>query len=339
MRLTKKFLGIVCTLGLLAMFCAVPVMAADEGYTYTVTVSAGKGSDAGESSINGAASVTEIKTYNGIINFADYTVVAPEGYELAGFHEAGDVTKYYGTEGFATVTGDEVFVASYKKAGITQDVNYTIKYVIQGTTTEIAPETTGVGSIGDVVLAKFKEVENYMPVGYNLQGELKSEGQIFYFPYVDISQETRIVTRVVDGQTIYVYEDVEETVPGGGAIDGGADDGAIDGGADDGAIDGGADDGAIDGGADDGNDDGAIDGGDTDGQDGEDVDTPDTPRDVIDVDDPDTPLDNNTIDDGSSASTLSTAAKIGIIAGAVVVAAAIIIIIIAAAKKKKKSDN
>ena len=331
MRLLKKFLAVVCVAGLAAMLAAFPAMADDDtGYQYTITISQGAGT---------SGSVTVKADYNDRLTLTGLTTITPpEGYYFVGFHEAG--TDRDDLVDDVTVTRDTTYIATFAKEGNRATYTYTVHYVDRDTMEEIAEPTTGTGYANDTVLLEYKVIDNYMPLAYNERATLDQDGKVINFYYTDISQETRIVIRVVDGRTIYVYEEAEQPTNqaaggnGTAAADGTAGGDAADGaGAADGGA-GGAD--AADGGAGGDADQGADQG---DGDEGEDVDTPDTPRDVIDVDDPDTPLDNNTIPTEGAGASLSTIAKVGIIAGVVVVAAVIIVIILLATKKKKKDKE
>lgn len=197
MKMAKRF----CSM--LAVFClifttALPAMAAEDEYTYTVRIFAGK-----QGTINGS----EVMEYTGL-HYGERVTFSPQSqvslnndskYYVRGIRESGkDNAESVGTASFV-VTGDADYVVSYGILG--SAVQYQIRYVdVNGR--ELAPSETYYGNVGDSPVIAFRYIEGYQPQAYNLTGALLEDAaqNVYTFTYraVEAAPATQPTTQAAE---------------------------------------------------------------------------------------------------------------------------------------------
>ncbi|WP_434309828.1 MucBP domain-containing protein [Hominifimenecus sp. rT4P-3] len=175
----KKLFVLLCGLCLTLAF-SVPVMAAEEEYTYTVRIFAGaQGTIGGQEVV-----VYKDLPYNARINFNPKSVSLNDDskYYFKGLRESGsDNSEASSLLSFA-VTGDQDYVVAYGIRG--NSVAYTVNYQDEDGNT-LAPSETFYGNVGDRPVVAFLYIEGYQPQAYNLTGTLSENAadNVFTFTY------------------------------------------------------------------------------------------------------------------------------------------------------------
>ena len=170
---------LLLSLVLSAFFRTAPVLAAGEGYTYTVRIYAGQ---------QGTFSDGEVITYHGLsygerLDFDIRRVSLKDGskYYIKGIRESGKDNATVGAASFL-VTGDQDYVVAY---GLLSDsVAYTIHYEDEDGNTLLPPETY-YGNVGDKPVVAYLYLVGYQPQAYNLTKTLSAnaEENVFTFVY------------------------------------------------------------------------------------------------------------------------------------------------------------
>ncbi len=124
-----------------------------------------------------------------------------------------------------TVTGDADYVVAYGIRG--QLVPYTVRYVIEGTETDLAPRQTFYGNVGDKPVVSYIYIDGYEPQAYNITWTLTESNPIVKFEYTPVVTAT---PEPAAQPTPYVYTEgaaeepeapVTEEIGGGAAPAGG----------------------------------------------------------------------------------------------------------------------
>ena len=217
MKRWKKIVVPLLTACLLSNLLLVNVLAAgSEGYTYTVTLSAGN-----KGTING----TDKKVISDLQNGSRVTLhindiqVTDSKYYVKGFRLSGRDNK--DEEALAppsfTVTGDVDYVVAYGIRG--NMVAYTVRY-LDASGNELAASNTFYGSVGDKPVVAYQYIDNYVPQALALTKTLQANEaeNVFEFIYTPgdpgtVTEVPNITTIVVPGAVNTVYEDI----PGGTA--------------------------------------------------------------------------------------------------------------------------
>ena len=217
MKRWKKIVVSLLTACLLSNLLLVNVLAAGpEGYTYTVTLSAGN-----KGTINGTDKKVISDLQNGskvTININDIQVTDSK-YYVKGFRLSGRDNK--DEEALAppsfTVTGDVDYVVAYGIRG--NMVAYTVRY-LDASGNELAASNTFYGSVGDKPVVAYQYIDNYVPQALALTKTLQANEaeNVFEFIYTPgdpgtVTEVPNITTIVVPGAVNTVYEDI----PGGAA--------------------------------------------------------------------------------------------------------------------------
>lgn len=346
MRAMKRLSGLFLAFCMIASM-TVPVLAAQESYTYKVRFLAGAQGEfnpSGNLSNNGTQSPKyesggclvfdglqpgqRVSFHNGMITLKD-----SGKYYVKGIRESGkdNNTVYYSA---FTVEGDKDYVVAY---GILGDaVAYTINYE-DTAGNRLAPSEIYYGNVGDRPVVSYLYIEGYEPQAYNLIGRLSENAadNVFTFVYRRATGGTTTTTTTVTpgGTTVTTttIDDGTVVVPGG-TDDGTAAGGAAGGGA--GGVGGGAGGAAADAG-----DDGAVA--------APDEEVPQGPAEIQRVDDEDLPLGNgsNILDDGSKEPTdfakllaVPTSAKVGIVSALALIAGSVVWFFGFGKRKKEKDE-
>lgn len=152
--------------------------------------------------------------YNGAQSVVKYEKgVAPTnptkpGYVFVGwFYKEGDVEKPFSFEMGITKNYD-----LYPKWSNEVNVNYTIKYVVEGTGTVLGTDT-GSARIGSSVTVKSKHFEDYFPKTTSTSVQIDQEGQVITLYYVPATEQTYTVKYVelVNGKEFPVAPSETET--------------------------------------------------------------------------------------------------------------------------------
>ena len=217
MKRWKKIVVSLLTACLLSNLLLVNVLAAGpEGYTYTVTLSAGN-----KGTINGTDKKVISDLQNGskvTININDIQVTDSK-YYVKGFRLSGRDNK--DEEALAppsfTVTGDVDYVVAYGIRG--NMVAYTVRY-LDASGNELAASNTFYGNVGDKPVVAYQYIENYVPQALALTKTLQANEaeNVFEFIYTPgdsgtVTEVPNVTTVVVPGAVNTVYEDI----PGGTA--------------------------------------------------------------------------------------------------------------------------
>lgn len=173
----RKLLGVLIAL---SMVLSTAAMAAEESYTYTVRIFAGR---------QGTIAGGEVLTYTDLhygdrISFQQSSVSLNDDskYYIRGIRESGkDNDTALATASF-TVTGDADYVVCYALLG--SSVAYTVRYV-DADGNELAPDETYYGNVGDRPVIAYLYIDGYRPQAYNLTGELLADASqnVFTFTY------------------------------------------------------------------------------------------------------------------------------------------------------------
>ena len=325
MRTISKLICTVLVLAL-ALMLALPSMAANEPYTYTVRVypgNAGQASSGEHLEMTGIAAGTRVTIGmpdNESLSFGGGTISLQEGskYFIRG-------VKVSGQDELAAlsfkVDKDMDFVAAYGMKGT--EVTYTVNFVVQATG-QVLGSATYYGVVGDKPVTAAQFFDGYRPLAMNITGTLTEGENIFNLPYEVVEPETETVpAEGEEGGTTPGGEEGEEggTTPGGEEGEEGettpegeeSEEGTTPGGEE-------------------GEEGGTTPG----GEEGEEGET--EPEEIIDIDDENVPLGPGGDGNGSWWDQISDGTKIGVgIGGAALLA--LIIGLIAARRKKKKENS
>lgn len=130
------------------------------------------------------------------------------GYVFVGwFYKEGDVEKPFSFE--MDITKDYNL---YPKWSNEVNVNYTIKYVVEGTDTVLGTDT-GSARIGSSVTVKSKHFEGYFPKTTSTSVQIDQEGQVITLYYVPATEQTYTVKYVelVNGEPRNIADSVTKT--------------------------------------------------------------------------------------------------------------------------------
>ena len=130
------------------------------------------------------------------------------GYVFVGwFYNEGDVEKPFSFEMGITKNYD-----LYPKWSNEVNVNYTIKYVVEGTGDELGTDT-GSARIGSSVTVKSKHFEGYLPKTTSTSVQIDQEGQVIMLYYVPATEQTYTVKYVefVNGEPRNIADSVTKT--------------------------------------------------------------------------------------------------------------------------------
>lgn len=130
------------------------------------------------------------------------------GYVFVGwFYKEGDVEKPFSFEMGITKNYD-----LYPKWSNEVNVNYTIKYVVEGTGDELGTDT-GSARIGSSVTVKSKHFEGYFPKTTSTSVQIDQEGQVIMLYYVPATEQTYTVKYVelVNGEPRNIADSVTKT--------------------------------------------------------------------------------------------------------------------------------
>jgi len=225
MKRWKKIVVPLLTACLLFNLLLMNVLAAD-GYTYTVTLSAGN-----KGTING----TDKQVISNLPNGSEVTLhisdiqVTDSKYYVKGFRLSGRDNK--DQEALAapsfTVTGDVDYVVAYGIRG--NMVAYTVRY-LDASGNELASSNTFYGSVGDKPVVAYQYIENYVPQALALTKTLQANEaeNVFEFTYTPgdsgtVTEITNITTVVVPGTVSTVYTDIPGETAGTDTTGGTAD--------------------------------------------------------------------------------------------------------------------
>ena len=217
MKRWKKIVVSLLTACLLSNLLLVNVLAAGpEGYTYTVTLSAGN-----KGTINGTDKkvISDLQNGSEVILHINDIQVTDSKYYVKGFRLSGRDNK--DEEALAPpsfkVTGDVDYVVAYGIKG--NMVAYTVRY-LDASGNELAASNTFYGSVGDKPVVAYQYIENYVPQALALTKTLQANEaeNVFEFIYTPgdsgtVTVVTTTTTVVVPGAVNTVYEDI----PGGTA--------------------------------------------------------------------------------------------------------------------------
>lgn len=130
------------------------------------------------------------------------------GYVFVGwFYKEGDVEKPFSFE--MDITKDYNL---YPKWSNEVNVNYTIKYVVEGSGDELGTDT-GSARIGSSVTVKSKHFEGYFPKTTSTSVQIDQEGQVITLYYVPATEQTYTVKYVelVNGEPRNIADSVTKT--------------------------------------------------------------------------------------------------------------------------------
>ncbi len=286
--------------------------AAEGGTTYTVRFFAGK---------QGAIDGQEMVEYKGLaygqelqFDLRRVTVTNDDRYYVKGIRESGkDNNKSVDRLAFK-VYGDQDYVVAYGILG--SSVAYTVNFQ-DAEGNALAPSETYHGNIGDKPVVAYLYIEGYQPQAYNLTRTLSENAadNVFTFVYTPVA-----------GPGPQAAEEEEEaagagTEEGAGGAEAGAEGGAGAAGAGPGA-------GGAAGGEAGIPDEGTPLGG---------------PEDIVDLDDEETPLGSLDLggsprEEGASASSIPTAARVGVGAAAAVVLCGCLLYFLYLRRRKEKNE-
>ena len=169
--------------------------AVETPYTYKVTVYAGN-----QGSFSGASPSEYVIQNIGydkavILDWNDMGLSLKDSgkYYVRGFKLAGHDNDELLAAGSFQVTEDTALVISY---GIRDDgmVNYTVRFLEEGTNKELASEKTYVGRVGDKPIVSHMFIENYLPNALNITGTLTSNeaDNVFTFRYHKVDYNSTV---------------------------------------------------------------------------------------------------------------------------------------------------
>lgn len=107
---------------------------------------------------------SETGTPDGYGNIIPPTVTIPEDkneYELKGYIESGKDPRNFYQGAIVNPNQDVDYVAVYKIDS--NEVKYTVQYLLRGTTTKLAPDGTFYAGIGDKPISSYIYIEGYQP--------------------------------------------------------------------------------------------------------------------------------------------------------------------------------
>lgn len=191
MRKTRRFLSVLAAFCLI-LTASVPVLAANDDYTYTVRIYSGK-----QGTIDGG----DVKEYTGLhygerVSFYPQSAVTLNDnskYYVRGLRESGKDNSESVAAASFTVTGDADYVVAYGLLG--SAVQYTVRYV-DANGAELLPSETFYGNVGDSPVIAYRFVEGYQPQAYNLTGELYADASqnVYTFTYRQVTTPTTTPT-------------------------------------------------------------------------------------------------------------------------------------------------
>ena len=166
---------------------AVPAMAADDEYTYTVRLYSGAQGLIGSEEVV----VRDGLHYGDRVTFSQRSVKLKDDskYYVKGIRESGrDNNTVMNTASFP-VTEDMDYVVVYGILG--DSVAYTVNYVDTDGNT-LAPSDTFYGNVGDAPVVAYINIDGYQPQAYNLTGRLKENAadNVFNFIYSPVTSAT-----------------------------------------------------------------------------------------------------------------------------------------------------
>ncbi len=223
MKALKRMCGLFFSFCML-VWMAVPVMAAEDSYTYQIRfLSGAQGTfdPGGNLSNNGTQSPKlesgECLLFDGMkpgdrVTFSNRMItLKDEGkYYVKGIRESGkDNNTVYFTN--FTVEGDRDYVVAYGILG--NSVAYTVHYE-DASGNSLAPSETFYGNVGDRPVVSYLYIEGYQPQAYNLIGRLSenAEENNFTFVYSRAEAGTTTTTTTVRPGTTTVTTTDGETV-------------------------------------------------------------------------------------------------------------------------------
>lgn len=181
----KKMPAVLLSLCLSAVHTA-PVMAAENGYTYTVRFFSGA-----QGTIDGREMIAQTKLHYGdrvVFNQSRVKLNDGSKYYVKGIRESGKDNNTAGSTTSFLVTGDMDYVVVYGILG--NSVAYTVNYTDRDGR-ELAPSETYYGNVGDRPVLAYQHIEGYQPQAYNLQGTLKENASENVFTFVYTSTSTQ----------------------------------------------------------------------------------------------------------------------------------------------------
>lgn len=302
MKKWKKMFVSLLAVSLLSGLSAISALAAEEPYTYTVTLSAGN-----KGSINGAEKeVLSDLALGSTVSFDVNSIqVTDSKYYVKGFRLSGrDNLDALANPSF-TVNGDMDYVVAYGIKG--NMVAYTVNYQDADGNT-LAPSGTFYGNIGDKPVVAYQYIENYVPQALAMTRTLSDNeaNNVFTFVYTPGAMGTVVETTTTT-----------TTVVAGPAAPAAATPAAPAGTTDAGTTGPAAPEGTADEG--------------TEGGTTEIEDEP-TPQELVDLDDEETPASNLKVDEQEKAKKTPIVAGIVMIAGSVTALGALILFL----KKRAK---
>ena len=192
--MAKRLFALILSL----LIIAVPfytAKAVETPYSYKVTVYAGnQGTFSGESPSEYA--INDIGYFQMVTldwNEMGLTLKDPERYYVRGFKLAGHDNDELLTLPAFQVKEDTALVISY---GVRDDgmVNYTVRFLEEGTKKELASEKTYVGRVGDKPIVSHMFIEGYLPNALNITKTLTSNegGNEFTFWYHKVDYNSTV---------------------------------------------------------------------------------------------------------------------------------------------------
>ena len=202
MKTGRKLLSALL-LGLLVFAAAGSAMADNEDYTYTVRIYPGNNAscDSGDCiEVTGIPAGTQmtIAYTDTTISLNGQTLTLNDGskYFIKGVREGGDDALANVT---FTVNYDKDFVAAYGMRSTA--VQYTLRYVVEGTGEELGSETF-IGNIGDKPVNAARHFDGYRPKYNNITGTLKDGENVWELPYKVSDANTTTTTEVIEYVTV-----------------------------------------------------------------------------------------------------------------------------------------
>lgn len=186
MKNIKRLLTLAICLAVVAGTMAViPSKAYAEGYTYNITVNAGK-----EGTLNGDSGNSVIKTYKGIENGGHVTITEEDlglkvnddstyyirGLKVSGHDNDETSTRHYQFPVTVNNVNEDIsFSVAY---GVKGDmIDYVVKYVdASNPGNELLPSRTYYGTPGDYLIVSAEYIDGYLPDAYNKGWTLKEDG-------------------------------------------------------------------------------------------------------------------------------------------------------------------
>ena len=201
--LVTAFTAVLCLAVFAGTMCILPssyaFAAADDEYTYVVTINSGKEGDFTDGKVNstglivrygdevtvdvnGNISVNGTKVVDSTLTVKDGNTYYPRGIKLAGHDNDETVSKGYATSYNFTATEDESFSVAYgMKGGM---VKYVVNYVDEDGN-PVHDSGTFYGMPGDYPVVSYQYVEGYLPDAYNKGKTLVADESqnVFTFTY------------------------------------------------------------------------------------------------------------------------------------------------------------